>query len=701
MPRLASSLFGREDELTEVQTLMQKRRVVTLTGAGGVGKTRLAIELGYRELDVLEDGAWFVDLAALRDATAVPGAIASVFRIRESPNRALTDAIADALRHKELLLIVDNCEHLVEAAAAAIEVIATECPNVRVLATSRQPLGMAGEQTYRLASLDVAAAVALFCESAQRADASFSFGDDLSTVERICQRLDGIALAIELAAARVQVLSLAQIESLLDRRFAVLTGGRNLARHQTMRALVDWSYDLLAPEEQSFFSRLGVFSAEFSYEAAAAICSGDGIAETNVLEILGSLVHKSLLTSERHGKVRRFRLLETMRAYAVEKLGASIHELNTRHARYYFEFVTSGDSRTTEWRDVLEADYDNLRRALDWTIDENGDVPLGIRMLAAMCEFLLYRGLGPDSARRAERALDGRTPLSKPLQAMAWETITRVPDMLLPAAALEASNRALVLYDELEDFRGVARALHSRGVANLRLGDFAQAEQDLQRALDLAKEYDDPREVAQTLGSIAVSYEMMGRPEEGRHTMVEVLDMARRDGDERLINVTLINLAETEFVLGEVESSVRRVEELLANRTSRKNVRLRGYARANLSVYLLALGRADEARTAARIAIVEAREAGDAGITACAIQHMAAMLSPSDPRTAARLLGYVDGIFASGHRREGSERYTHSLLVAATREKLSDGAIKALEREGETMSELQAVRLATRFNGRA
>ena len=376
---------------------------------------------------------------------------------------------------------------------------------------------------------------------------------------------------------------------------------------------------------------------------------------------------------------------------------AAIRELSDRHARYYLTLVEAGDSRAPEWVDSLETDYDNLRRALDWAIEENGDVPLGIRLLAGMREFNLIRGLSADSARRAERALDGRALLAKPLQAMAWETIAAMRgDLLMPAAALEASERTLALDEELGDFSGVARALRRRGVAHLRLGNFAQAEKDLQRALVLSKQNGDAQGVARTLGSIAVSYEMSGRPKEGLQAMLEALEMARRERDGRLIGVTLINLAETEFVLGEIESSVQHLEELLASKASHKNVRLSAHAKANLAVYLLALHRDEEARAAARAAVLDAREAGDAGIAACAIQHLATMLSRADPRSAAKLLGYVDAVFAAGYRRENTERYTHTLLLTGLHAKLNDGEIDALAREGAMLSELQAARLARR-----
>ena len=260
---------------------------------------------------------WFVDLAPLRDAAGVAEAIAAVFGVHERPEPSLLDGIAEALRRKNLLLILDNCEHVATAVATAVESILVRCADVKILATSRQPLHIAGEQIYRVSSLDLQASVSLFVESAQRAEASFALEEtELPTVQRICSRLDGIALAIELAAARVKLLSLAQIEELLTERFAVLTGGARVTRHRTMLEVMDWSYGLLAAEERMLFDRLSVFTADFALEAAVAICSGEGLDRLAVLDLLTSLIDKSLVASERHGKARRFdysRLFARMR----------------------------------------------------------------------------------------------------------------------------------------------------------------------------------------------------------------------------------------------------------------------------------------------------------------------------------------------------------------------------------------------------
>jgi predicted ATPase/DNA-binding XRE family transcriptional regulator len=696
LPRLPSPLFGRARELSEIEGLVAASQIVTLTGTGGVGKTRLAIEAGYAARSEFDDGVWFVDLAAVRDPGDVPSALAYTFGVRERSGATLLDAVAGALTRKKTLIILDNCEQVVTAAAAAVEKISSECAGVRILATSRQPLEVVGERTCRLASLSVEASVELFTEVATRADASFSLRDERPAVERICRRLDGIALAIELAAARVKLISLSQIEELLSERFAVLGGGGRVARQQTMYALVDWSYDLLSEEERALFARLSVFPVEFSLEATLAICSGDGIAKTRVLDILGSLVDKSLLTSERHGKMRRFRLLETMRAYALEKLGDRIGYLNPTHAQYYFNLVDAIDWSKPSFEEILEADYENLRRALEWTIDEGGDPGLGVRLLTGMREFLLLRGFGVDAARRAERALAGSTAMPKPLQAMAWEMIAGMRgDLLLPAQAFEATGRVLQLYEELGDRAGVARSLRHRGVALIRLGRYTEGEEDLRRGLELSKVYGDRRDVARALGSIGVALEMTGRFAEGRQAALEVLETARELGDQRMLWIGITNLAEVEFVAGETQSAAARLEELLAGKLSRTNIRLRAHTESNLSVYLIALRREDEARGLARAAVFDAREAGDTGMMACAIGTLATLRSRSDPRSAAKLIGYVDGVFSAGYIREYTEQFTHSLLIEMLHQTLGDDEITALAHEGAAMTESQAVRLAT------
>ena len=695
LPRPPSPLFGRERELEEIHELLARSPLVTLTGSGGVGKTRLAVEVGFAALLDGSGEVWFVDLAPLRDPRDVVPAIAELLGVRERGGNELLEELVDLLGRRKALLILDNCEHVVAATAVAAEAICNGCNQVVILATSRQPLQAAGEQTYRLASLDAEASVALFADVARRADVSYALvQSDIPVVERICRRLDGIALAIELAAARVKVLALEQIEELLSERFRVLTGTARLPRHQTMRALVDWSYDLLSPEEQLLFCRLAVYSGDFSLEAVLAVCADERIRPATVLDLVGSLVDKSLVTSERRVRAQRFRLLETMRAYALDKLGDDIHRWSRRHAEYYLKLVESVDVTASDGgTSVLEPEYENVRRALEWAIDDGHDVEIGVRLLFGIREFHLLRGFGADAARWAERTIAEGGDLPLRLQAMAWETLAGMRgDLLLPAQAMEAAQRALAALEALDDRAGVARALRGVGIAHLRMGMFAEAEADLARALDLIRQHGTARDLSRTLGSMALALEMSGRLEEGRKITLDVLAMARRDDDERIVWVSLTNLAETEFALGEVESAAHRLEELLASKMARRNVRLRANTRSNLAAYYIALGRVAAARELARAAVLDARQAGDYGIMSCALGHLATILSHGDPKGAARLLGYVESVFASGYRRENTERYTHDLLMDTLHQALTDDQIADLVREGAFMTEDAAVR---------
>jgi non-specific serine/threonine protein kinase len=340
-----------------VERLLSTTRLLTLTSTGGCGKTRLAHEVAARVLPAYEHGVWLVELAALSDPVLVAQTVASVLGVREVPGRTIEETLAGYLREESLLLILDNCEHLIDACARLAESLLRTCPGLGVLATSREALGIAGEATFRVPSLsapepgDTAAervgnfeAVRLFLERARLAASDFRLTDENApAVAEICRRLDGIPLALELAAARVRSLTAAQIAERLDDRFRLLTGGSRTAlpRQQTLRALIDWSHDLLAEDERALLRRLSVFAAGWSLEAAQAVCAGEGISSDEVFDLLVHLIDKSLVQAEVQGSEARYRLLETVRQYARDKLAETgeAAAVRDRHLGFFLQLA--------------------------------------------------------------------------------------------------------------------------------------------------------------------------------------------------------------------------------------------------------------------------------------------------------------------------------------------------------------------------
>src|SRR5271154_4921340 len=343
--RATSSLIGRESELDEVQAAVKAHRLVTLTGVGGVGKTRLALEVAARLVDEFPDGVWFFELAAVTDPAAVPDAVASVLGITKQPGKGVTDSIAAALEGRVRLLVFDNCEHVLNAAADLIEAIFAHSATVKILATSREGLGAVDEQVWPVPSLDVgagidSAAVTLFVERAESAAPRFSLAttDEAEAVIEICRRLDGIPLAIELAASRMPSMTASEVRDRLDQRFRLLVGSRRgLERHQTLRHAVAWSYELLGDAEKALLERCSVFAGGFDLKSACAVAGSDDPDDYVMLDRLDALVRKSLLVADRSSGRTRFSMLETIRQFAEEQLVArgSATEARTAHARYF------------------------------------------------------------------------------------------------------------------------------------------------------------------------------------------------------------------------------------------------------------------------------------------------------------------------------------------------------------------------------
>jgi predicted ATPase/class 3 adenylate cyclase len=390
-----TSLIGRELEVDEIQAAVKSHRLVTLTGVGGVGKTRLALEVAARLADEFPDGVWFFELAAVTDPAAVPDAVAAVLGITQQPGKTVSESVAAALEGRVRLLVIDNCEHVLAAAADLIDAILAHSATVRILATSREGLGVSDEQVRPVRSLDAAAgidsaAVRLFVERAQGiAPGSMVDGDEAGAVTEICQRLDGIPLAIELAASRMASMTASEMRDRLDHRFRLLVGSRRgLERHHTLRHAVAWSYDLLADTEKTVLERSSVFAGGFDLQSACGVAGSDDRDEYAILEVLDALVRKSLLLAVRSGGRTRFSMLETIRQFAEEQLVArgEASEIRAAHAHYFAgretDITDLWDSpRQREAYDWFTVELANLRAAFRWAAD-HGDLDAGAAITA-------------------------------------------------------------------------------------------------------------------------------------------------------------------------------------------------------------------------------------------------------------------------------------------------------------------------------
>src|ERR1700736_1588815 len=476
LPVKLTTFIGREAELSQLRGLLAENRLVTVTGAGGVGKTRVAIHVAAQMAREFGDGIWYVDLAPITDADLVPIAAARAFGLPDQPGRSTMDTVTRFVGDGQMLVVLDNCEHLLDATAALIVGLLAACSRSTLLATSREPIGVAGEVSWRVPSLSVAdEAVELFTDRARHARADFAITEDnAAAVTEICRRLDGVPLAIELAAARVRALSLAEILESLHDRFRLLTGGSRTAvrRQQTLRASVDWSHALLTEPERVLFRRLAVFLGGFDLDAAQAVAGGGDVQRYQVLDQLTLLVDKSLVVADDRGGRTRYRLLETVRQYALEKLGESgeADTVRSRHRDHYTSMAAVLDApagRDYEQRvERANIEIDNLRAAFAWS-RENSDVQLALALASSLQPLWLARGRPWDGLAWFDAALadlDAQQPGVAPaVRARALADRAMLAIRMGAPDSLEQAQQALAIAREVDDPALLARALTACG----------------------------------------------------------------------------------------------------------------------------------------------------------------------------------------------------------------------------------------------
>jgi predicted ATPase/class 3 adenylate cyclase/DNA-binding NarL/FixJ family response regulator len=543
LPVQLSSFVGRDAELNQLRELLSQNRVVTLTGAGGVGKTRLAIQVAAAMVGEFGDGVWYVDLAPITDPELVPVTVARALGLPDQPGRSTMDTLLRFVRDCQMLVVLDNCEHLLDASAELVVALLSGATKLTVLATSREAIGVAGEVSWRVPSLSLRdEAVELFTDRARHARPDFTLTDgNAAAVGEICARLDGVPLAIELAAARVRALSLAEILDSLHDRFRLLTGGARTAvrRQQTLRASVDWSHALLTEPERVLLRRLAVFLGGFGLDAAQAVAGGGDVQRFQVLDQLTLLVDKSLVVADDSGGRTRYRLLETVRQYALEKLGESgeADAVRSRHRDHYTSMAALLDARAGgDYEQRLERaniEIDNLRAAFAWS-RENSDVELALALASSLQPLWQARGRLREGLTWFDTALtelDAQHPEVTPLvRARALADRATLGLWAGAADSPERAQQALALARDVDDPALLARALTACGhIASYFDAEAARAH--LAEAIGLARALDDPWRLSQILSSQAAAAVVAGDPLAVRAAGQEGRDLADAIGD--------------------------------------------------------------------------------------------------------------------------------------------------------------------------
>ena len=695
LPTQLLPLLGREAVVAAIEDALSIDRLVTLVGEGGIGKTRTALHVAAQVIERFPGGVWYVGLSTIVDPAHVASQFLTDLGLRETPGRAPLESVILWLATREALIVVDNCEQIVAEAARIVRAITERCPKVRLLSTSREALGVYGERTVRMPTLTVPPAsltltaeaarryeaIALFEGRARAADPQFTLTDaNAATIGDICRKLDGIALAIELAAARVKVLAPSQIHAKLDERFRLLTGGRRGAedRQSTLHGAIAWSYDLLSERDRTIFERDGVFAGLWPLDAAISVCSDERTDDYEVIDAVEALVNKSLIAIDGDSEEKTYRLLESTKSFALLRLAerGQMDEMRARHAAYALAVSQRLDAEylllpTAMWERSTSAALADLRAAIAWTLDGGRDLLTGIALVANL--RWLWSGIASSEGlalvRRA-RVLSAQCDL--PLEVRGKLAIAEA----VLATGLgdyrtqrDAAYRARQHWDAVGDMLERAIADRTYAQALLFLGDEREGLPILEAALGVFRQNACGTFASLALDTLGVHHFARGDIVTARGCLSEAIALARSSGFERGLLFFNVNLAEIEALSGNVEAAIALCRESLDQTYAKRELYTFALAWSNLAMYYTRLDRFDDALEAATAGFTYARESGVASFEAFALQSVAAVLVfRGDANDGARLAGYVDArIGEIGFERGATENTQYQRLLARAR----------------------------------
>lgn len=635
LPVQLTSFVGRKGGMSDIRALLADNRLVTLTGAGGVGKTRLAVEVAAKVASGFDSGVAYVDLAPIIDPELVPDTVIRAVGLPDQQGRSTIDALVRFVGERRMLLVLDNCEHLLDASAALIVALQGACPAVRLLATSREPIGVAGEVSWRVPSLALAdEAIELFTDRARRVRPDFTVNNDNTAIAtEICRRLDGLPLAIELAAARVRVLSLTEIRDSLHDRFRLLTGGARTAvrRQQTLRASVDWSHALLTDPERIVFARLAAFIGGFDLHAAEVVACGGDVERFQVLDLITLLVDKSLLVAESSSGVTRYRLLETVRQYSMERLGESgeAAAVRSRHRDHYTSLAAFLDAPVGNGHEELleqaDIEIDNLRAAFAWS-RENSDTDRASQLASSLQPLWLARGRIRDGLTWFEAVLTDLEGARVPpaVSARAFADYAVLDTYTGAATSLEYARRALAIARDGDDPVLLARALSACGASAVY--DPEVARPYLAEAIEVARAIGDRWRLSEILSWQAYMTVMTGEPLATRAAAEEARDLADNMGDWSISRRCRWALGNAQLMIGDLKGAARQLSEVIDDAEAAHDPVWRCSGLFMQAVTLAYLGDLPAARDTANAAVEAAAELGGfypglacVGLTAAAL----------------------------------------------------------------------------------